>query len=381
MDFSFTEEQEMLRKTARDFLGRECPSPKKMVREMAGDEKGYLPELWQKMAQLGWLGLAFPSRYGGGDGSFLDLVVLLEEMGRSLLPGPFFATVVLGGLYVLEAGSEQQKQDLLPKIAGGRAILTLALSEPGVEYALDSITLKAAPGQGGFVLNGTKLFVPYAHVADYLLCVARTEGQGEAEEGLTTLIVNARNQGIACSQLRTMGGDHQCEVVFEDVIVPGEGVLGKVNKARPDVEKALQKAAVALCAEMNGGAQKVLEMTVDYAKQRVQFGRPIGSMQALQHHCANMRVSLEASRSITYEAAWRLSEGLSCDLEASMAKSVASECYTQVTQLAMLIHGGVGFMEDHDLPLYYRRAKVAEATFGDADSHRENIASRLLDWP
>jgi len=377
MDFSFSEEQEMLRKTARDFLEKECP--KTMVREMAEDEKGYSAELWQKMAELGWMGLVFPSSYGGGGGSFLDLAVLLEEMGRALLPSPFFATVVLGGLYILEAGSTKQKEELLPRVAGGDMLLTLALSEPGVEYDAGSIAVKAVPRQGGYAINGTKLFVPYAHVADYLLCVARTREGVEPDQGLTTFIVDAKTPGSTCTPLKTIGRDHQCEVVFENVVVNKKDLLGKPDNGWVDVEKALQKATVALCIDMMGGAQQVLDMTVEYAKNRVQFGRPIGSMQALQHHCANMAVSIEASRSLAYEAAWRISEGLPCAAEVSMAKSFASECYTQTTQLGMLIQGGVGFMEDHDLPLYYRRAKATEVILGDADLHREKIARELLD--
>jgi alkylation response protein AidB-like acyl-CoA dehydrogenase len=377
MDFSFSEEQEMLRKTARDFLEREFPI--KMVREMVQDEKGYSPQVWQKMAELGWLGLAFPTDYKGGGGSFFDLAVLVEEMGRTLLPSPFFATVVLSSLYILEAGSEEQKMELLPKIASGDTLLSLALSEPEVDYDAESIAVKAVPQKDGYAINGTKLFVPYAHVADYLLCVARTKEGAKASQGLTTFIVDTKGLGITCTPLKTLGRDHQCEVVFENAIVPKENVLGGVDTGWGDVEKALERATVALCIDMNGGAQQVLDMTVDYAKSRVQFGRPIGSMQALQHHCANMAVSIEASRSLAYEAAWRISEGLPCAMEVSMAKSFASECYTQITQLGMMIHGGVGFMEDHDLPLYYRRAKAAEVMLGDADFHREKIARELLD--
>jgi alkylation response protein AidB-like acyl-CoA dehydrogenase len=377
MDFGFSEEQEMLRKTARDFLEKECP--KAMVREMAEDEKGYSAEVWQKMADLGWPGLVFPTEYGGGGGNFLDLVVLLEEMGRALLPSPFFATVVLGGLYILEAGSEKQKREILPRLASGDGLLTLAISEPGVDYDAGSIAARAIPQGKGYVINGTKLFVPYAHVADHLLCVVRTEEGVTPERGLTTFIIDAKSPGITCTKIKTLGRDHQCEVVFENVIVPKEKILGRLDDALVDVEEALQKATVALCVDMNGGAQQVLDMTVEYAKNRVQFGRPIGSMQALQHHCANMAVSIEASRSLAYEAAWRINEGLPCAMEVSMAKSFASECYTQTTQLGMLIHGGVGFMEDHDLPLYYRRAKATEVLLGDADLHREKIARELLD--
>jgi len=377
MDYGFSEEQKILRKTARDFLSKECP--KAMVRQMAEDEKGYSPSLWKKMAEMGWLGLILPSEYGGSGGSFLDLVMLLEEMGRVLLPSPFSTTIVMCGLYILEAGNEQQKKDILHKIVKGEAILTLALSEPDVEYDPDSITVKAVANSDGYLINGNKLFVPYAHIANYLLCVTRTGENIDKGKGLTTFIVDNSSSGLNYTPLKTLARDKQYEVTFKDVLIPEHNILGDFDNGWRDVERTLQRATVALCAEMNGGAQNVLDMTVEYAKQRVQFDRPIGSMQALQHHCANIAVSIEASRSATYEAAWRIGEGLPCSIEVSMAKSLASECYTQTTQLSMLIHGGVGYMEDHDLPLYYRQAKTAEVTLGDADYHREKIAQELLD--
>ena len=257
--------------------------------------------------------------------------------------------------------------------------MTLALSEPDVEYDPASIAVTATPEDGKYIINGTKLFVPYANVADYILCVARTAEGESTDDGLTVFIVNAHTPGITCTPLKTMARDNQCEVVFENAVVPGDSILGELNSGWEIVRRALQKATAAQCAEMNGGAEKVLEMTVDYAKQRVQFGRPIGSMQALQHHCANMNVSIEASRSLAYEAAWRISEGLTCAAEVSMTKAFTSECYTQTTQLGMMIHGGVGFMEDHDLTLYYRKAKAMEIMLGDADYHREVIAGEILD--
>ena len=264
MDFSLSEEQEMLKKSARDFLEKECP--KTLVREMAEDEKGYPPELWHKMAELGWQGLAFPTEYGGADGSFLDLVILLEEMGRALLPGPFFATVVLGGLGILEAGSKEQKERFLPKIASGDMLLTLAITEFGARYETDLIKTKATPHQDDFTISGTKLFVPYAHVADYLICAARTEDKASADEGVTNFIINAKSPGITCTPLKTIGRDNQCEVMFENTAVPRQGILGSLNDGSKDIKSILQKATIALCAEMNGSTQQVLEMTVNYAK-------------------------------------------------------------------------------------------------------------------
>jgi alkylation response protein AidB-like acyl-CoA dehydrogenase len=377
MDFSLSEEQEMLKSSARDFLEKECP--KALVREMAEDERGYPPQLWHKMAELGWQGLTFPTDYGGADGSFLDLVILLEEMGRALLPGPFFATVVLGGLSILEAGSEEQKERFLPKVAQGDMLLTLAIAEPSARYEADSVTVKAVPHQDNFIINGTKLFVPYAHVADYLVCVTRTEDKAKVNEGVTMFILDAKSPGITCTPLKTIGQDKQCEVLFENTMASKQDILGKLNSGWANIEKVLQKATIALCADMNGGTQQVLEMAVDYAKERVQFGRPIGSFQAIQHRCADMLIALEVSRVLTYEAAWRISQGLPCTMEVSMAKAWASESYRQATWWGMQIHGGVGYIEDHDMPLYYRWAKAAEVTLGDLDIHQEMIAQELLD--
>ena len=376
MDFSFTEEQEMLRKTARDFLEKECP--KTMVREMADDEKGYSPELWKKMAELGWLGLAFPAKYGGGDGSYLDLALLIEEMGRALLPSPFFATVVLSGLYVFEAGNKEQKDALLPKVSTGDTLLSLALTEPGgEEYDPGSISARAVPQEDGYRISGTKLFVPNAHVADFMVCVARTRDGMTPEDGLTIFLVDTKSSGVGHTSLKTIGGDKQCEVVFENVRVLKENILGELHQGWASLERILQKAAIAKCAEMLGGAQQVLEITTQYAKERVQFGRPIGSFQAIQHHCANMLIDVHSSKFITYKVAWMLSEGIPCRKEVAIAKAWVSEAYRRVVALGHEVIAGAAFMEDHDLPLYFKRAKAAELAFGDAEFHREVVAQEI----
>lgn len=375
MDFSLSEEQEMLKRSARDFLQRECP--RTLVRQMAEDEKGFSPQLWRNMANLGWQALAYPSEYGGAGGSFLDLVMLLEEMGSSLTPGPFLATVVWAGLYILEAGSKEQKKMFLPKIASGDTVLTLAVSEPGARYETDIIKTEATSHQDSFIINGTKLFVPYAHVADYLLCVTRTDDR--LDNGVTTFIINANSPGISCTPLKTLGRDKQYEVLFENTTVSRHDILGKLNGAWADIRSVLQKATVALCAEMNGGTQQILDMTVNYAKERTQFGRPVGSFQVIQHRCADMLVALDTARLLTYDAAWKISQGLPCAMEVSMAKAQASESYRQATWTGMQIHGGVAYIEDHALPVHYRWAKAAEVTLGDADIHREIITRKLLD--
>jgi len=375
VDLGFSEEQEMLRTTTRDFLTNECPA--ELVKEMAEDEKGYTPELWRKMAELGWMGLTFPEEFDGMGMTFLDLVILLEEIGRACLPGPFFSTVVLAGYAILEAGSEEQKKELLPKISNGELILTLALTEPSASYEPSGIKVKASPKNDDYVINGTKLFVPDANVADYMICVARTKDGASPEEGITLFLVDAKSPGISTTLLKTIAGDKQCEVIFDDVRVPKGNILGELDKGWPVVEKVLEKATVGLCAQMVGGAQKAMEMSVDYAKERIQFGRPIGSFQSIQNYCADMVTDVDGSKYITYEAAWKLSEGMPAAMEVSMAKAWTSEACCRVTALGHQIHGAIGFTVDHDLPLYFKQAKAGEATFGNADFHREMVAKQL----
>ena len=375
MDFALSEEQEMLKKMARDFLENECPKP--LVREMEEDEKGYSPELWKKMADLGWMGLVFPAEYGGEGMAFLDLAVLVEELGRALVPGPYMSTVVYCGLPILEAGTEEQKKELLPQIAKGELIATLALTEPSASWDPVGVETTASADGDDFVISGTKLFISDAHVANCLLCVARTKQSADPEDGITVFLVDAKSPGLSMTALKTIGSDKQFEVVFDKVRVPRKNVLGEVDKGWAVVKTLLPQAILAQCALMVGGAQQVLEMTVNYAKERVQFGRPIGSFQAIQHKCADMATDVDGCRFITYQAAWKLSEGLPCALEVSMAKAWVSEAYRRTCAEGHQIHGGIGFIKDHDMQLYYRRAKTSELLFGDADYHRELVAQQI----
>jgi len=375
MDLGLNEEQEMLRKSARDFLRRECP--KQLVRQLDESDRGYSVELWRRMAELGWMGLIFPEKYGGSGRNFLDLAVLLEEMGYNIVPGPFFATVVLGGLTILTAGNEGQKMELLPQIARGETILTLALTEPTASYDAASVKTKAIARNGGYVIKGTKLFVLNANVADYVLCVARTRKTKNPEDGITVFLVDARSPGLECTLLKTLARDKQCEVVFDNVTVSEESIVGKRDEGWPIVKDVLQKATVAKCGEMVGGAQAALDMAVNYAKERVQFGRPIGSFQAIQHYCANMAMDVSGSRFVTYKAAWKVSERLPAALDAAIAKAWVSEACGRVALSAHQIFGAIGFTMDHDIHLYYRQAKAGEIIFGGADFHRAVVAREL----
>ena len=372
MDLGLNEAQQMLKNSAREFLDAECPDT--LVREMEVDERGYTPELWGKLAEQGWLGLIFPESYGGVGLTFLDLSILLEEMGRAMLPGPFFSTVVLGGMAIMDAGSEEQKQEYLPRIAEGQIIVTLALTEPSARWDAAGVQLTATPAGDGYVLNGTKLFVPNAHVSDYLVVAART---GTGAEDVTLFIVPRGTDGITQTLLQTIASDRQSEVVFDDVKLPGSAVLGGVNAGWATVARVLDWGAIGKCAEMSGGGQQVLDMTVEYVKQRTQFGRPIGSFQAIQHHCANMATDVEGSRYITYQAAWRLSEDLPAKREVAMAKAWVSDAYRRVCALGHQSHGAIGFTKEHNMQLFSRRAKAAELAFGDSDYHLDAVAHAI----
>jgi alkylation response protein AidB-like acyl-CoA dehydrogenase len=375
MDFDLNEEQEMLKTTARDFLSKECP--KSLVREMVKDDRGYPPDLWHKMTELGWLGLIFPEKYGGLGGSFLDLAVLLEEMGRACLPGPFFSTVILGGLFILNAGTEQQKRELLTRVANGEVILTLALTEPSAGFDADSVEVEAISDNNDYIISGTKLFIPDAQIADYMICVTRTSRGTVPENGITVFLVDSRSPGISCTLLKTIAGDKLFEIIFDKVRIPKENIVGELGQAWAPLEKTIQQATLAKCAEMVGGAQQVLEMSADYAKERMVFGRPLGSFPVIHHYIANMMMDVDGCRFLTYEAAWKLSEGLPCAMETAMAKAWTSDAYQRVTALGQQIFGGVGFIEDHDMPLYFKRAKAAEVTLGDGNFHREMVAKQL----
>jgi alkylation response protein AidB-like acyl-CoA dehydrogenase len=375
MDISLSEEQELLQGSARDFLQKECPI--RLVRTMEDDNSGYDLNLWKQMGGLGWLGLVLPEEHGGSGATMVDLVVLLEEFGRALVPGPFVPTVVQFGLPLLWAGSDQQKRAYLPKLAQGELIGTMAWHEPSATREPAGIETTATLQGENFVLNGTKLCVPYAHVADYVLTVARTGTGATPADGITLFLVEAGSPGMAIDKLGTIADDHQCEVLFNDVTVPRSQMLGEPGKGWSLVEQVLLYGAVAKCAEMVGIAQQAFEISLNYAKTRVQFGRPIGSFQAIKHKLANMVIDVDGSRYVTYHAAWLLSEGLPASREVAVAKAWANEACRRVVKDGQQVHGGIGYTKEYDLQLYTRRAKGAEIAFDDSDTHREAVATSL----
>jgi alkylation response protein AidB-like acyl-CoA dehydrogenase len=367
VDLGLSEQQELLKNAAREFLENECPET--LVRDMEEDDKGYSPELWSKMAEQGWQGLLIPEEYGGAGFDFLDLSVLLEEFGRALVPGPFMSTVLGGAVPILEAGSDAQKQEFLPKIASGEAIFTLALTEPTARFDEQGIEAQATVSGDDVTLNGTKLFVSDANVADYMVVAAKSS------KGTTLAIVPTNQPGVKITQLLTIARDKQCEVVLENAT--GQ-LLGAEGKGWDLLQPVIQRYTVAEAAYLVGLAQMDFEISVDYAKERVQFGRPIGSFQAIQHKCADMVTDVDGSRFIMYKAAWSVNTDQDDrQMAVNMAKAWTSDATRRVVAHGQQIHGGIGFTKDYKIQLYYRRQKRAELAFGDTEHHRELVAQQL----
>ncbi len=378
MEFILSEEQEMLRTMARDFLENECP--KTHVRQMMEDEVGFSRELWKKMAEVGWTGLVLPEEYGGGGMNFRDLTILCEEMGRALLPAPFIETVLLVAMLILKHGTEEQKQEFLPKIASGEIVCTAALLEEDGDLWPGGVQMKATARGDDYILSGTKLFVPYARGVDYMLVPARTRRSPDPAEGITLFLMDTSEWGVYVTPLKTMDQTRQqFEVILNRVAVPAANIIGEVDKGWPLLEEVTPGATAAICAMMVGGGEWVLETTVNYAKERKAFGVPIGSFQAIKHKCADMFSNLEYARSLMEWAAEAIKDGApSAPRAVSMAKSYCGDTYKMVTGEGIQIHGGIGFTWDHDMHLYFKRSRALDTLFGDANYHRELLA-RMFD--
>jgi alkylation response protein AidB-like acyl-CoA dehydrogenase len=373
MDLGLTEEQEMLRQFARDFLEKECPE--QHVRDMEEDERGFSQELWTKMADQGWQGLIVPDSYGGVGMTYLDLVILAEEFGRALVPGPFLPNCV-ATVALLEAASEEQKQSYLPAIAGGQQVWVFALTEPSATWDPEGVELTATKDGGDYVLNGTKLFIRDSHVADKLVVVARTGGSGS--DGISLFVVDADAAGITHSLITTIASDKQTAIKFENVRVPAANMLGAEGKAWGAVQDIVEQATVLECAYLVGLQQQAFDITLEYTKERMQFERPIASFQAMQHKAADIVTDDDGSRYITYRAAWSVSSGdEDAGEQVHIAKAWVSDASRRTVGQCQQMHGGIGFTKEYKIQLYYRRQKAAELAWGDGDYHKETLAVTL----
>jgi alkylation response protein AidB-like acyl-CoA dehydrogenase len=368
VNFAFSEEQEELRKSVRRFLEDKSSSPE--VRRLMETDDGYDPAVWSQMGQqLGLQGLAIPEEYGGSGYSYVELIVVLEEMGRSLLCAPYFSTVALAANALLASGDDAAKKEYLPSIAAGETIATLALTESSGRWDEEGVTLQATKGGDGYTLSGEKMFVIDGHIANLILVAARTGA------GVSLFAVDGDAAGLTRTPLATMDQTRkQAKLTFENT--PAK-LIGGEGEGWPVLNKTLDLAAVALAAEQVGGAQKVLEMAVQYAKDRVQFGRPIGSFQAIKHKCADMLLEVESAKSAAYYAGWAAAEdNEELPVVASLAKAYCSDAYFHAAAENIQIHGGIGFTWEHDAHLYFKRAKSSELMLGDPTYHRELLAQR-----
>ncbi len=371
MNFSFSEDQTLLKNSVRAALDEHCKPAH--VRAMMDDATGYSERVWQELAKLGWLGLPFPERHGGAGLGLVELAIVLEEMGRAAYPGPYLASVVLGGLGLLLGGSPAQKERWLSAIASGRARASAALLEDSVDWDLAATRTTATRSDDGWTLSGLKRFVPWAHVADVILVPAR------APEGLCLFLVDPARPGVTLRPMVTIDlANRWSEMRLDNAVVPAEALVGPPGGAGATLEALLRRAAVCAAAEMLGAARRCLDMSVGYAKVREQFGQPIGSFQAIRHRCAEMLLEVENSHSAVYYAAWSLTAGSEdAAVAASVCKAYVSEAARRVCGDAIQVHGGIGFTWEYDLHLYVKRAKALEVLFGDAEYHRELIVKHL----
>jgi alkylation response protein AidB-like acyl-CoA dehydrogenase len=374
MDFDFTQEQVMLRNLTREFLGRE--SAPRAVRTLMEDGRGFSDATWQQMAEMGLMGLAIDAGYGGQGLGMVEMALVLDEMGRSAYPGPFFATAVLAANAIAASRQDNQMARYLPDLASGRTRATLAFLEDAVSWTPSAVRLRAERRGDEFVLSGTKRFVPFAHVADLVLVAARTGG---GQDGTTVFAVDGQAAGLG--QTLNVEMDHTSKtstLVFEDVRVGADSVIGQVDRGWDVLGPTLQRAAVGASAEMLGASRRCMEMSVEYAKVRQQFGQPIGAFQAIKHACAEMLLEVENSHAATYYAAWALDAGSpDAALAASAAKAYVSDASRKVCGSSIQAHGGIGFTWEYDLHLYVKRAKHLEPLYGDADFHREQALTLL----
>lgn len=378
MDLSLTEEQQMLKNAARNFLKQECPWT--LVKKIDASESGFSAELWRKVAELGWLSMVFPEKYGGMGSSLTDMAVVYEEMGQAILPGPYLSSAAICGAIILEAGTEEQKKQLLPAIGQGKKILALALTEPDYGWGPECIHLTASAKKGSFILSGTKSFIHDAQIADQIICVARTRKSQNPANGITLFLVDKKSPGLTCRNLSGFLGEKLNELTFNSVEVPASNILGTKDKGWLALKKPLNRATMLLCAYMVGGSQHLLDMTAEYAKTRVQFGQPIGAFQWVQGYIIEQANHLEKARWFTNEALWKLDSNKpeqEQDEAVSLAKATSSDAFHDCGHLAHEVHAGLGVDKKYRLYLYSKKGKTLYSYLGEPRFHRKRIAQVL----
>ncbi len=360
MDFNLTKEQIILSKSAKEFIKKEVPAS--LIRELLVDGKGYSPKVWKKMAELGWLGIIIDEEFGGIGGSFIDLAILFEEIGRGAVPSPFFSTVLASGFLIQSFGSNELKNKYLPDIVDGKSILTPAITGKNGFYGKNNIELTAKKTDDSYLLNGSAFFVSYAHIADIIICAAKMESNND---DITLFAVDGKAKGLVTTPLKTIFGDGIDSLIsLKDVAVSADMIIGEPGKGWDYIEKLWPLIITAQSCECLGGMRKVMNMTRDYVNGRFQFGKPLSALQIVQHMCVDMFIKVETSKLAAYSAAWSISEGVESEAEAAIAKSWCSEAYKEVTKIAHQVTGAIGFTEEYDLHLYTKSVKYLELLFG-----------------
>ncbi len=378
MDVLLDNDEHLIADSARAFLEGECSA--KLVREMESDDLGYPVELWEKAAALGWQGMCLPEEFGGSDMPLVYLGLVLHEVGRAVAPLPLHCSAV-ASLTIARDGSEEQQSSYLPAVAMGESVLTWAFSEADPRPVPEAVQMQAREQGDDFVLDGTKLFVDNFNAADHCLVVARTVPGSQGETGLTLFIVDTHSKGISHTPLVTLAKDKQSEVVFENVHVAKENVIGQAGEAWPIVERMLDRGTALLCAQMLGATRKDIEMAFEYSKFREAFGIPIAAFQSVQHMCADMIIWVDGGDLLTFEALWRMDRGLPAGVEVSQAKAFCNEKCEAAVRHSQVIHGGIGFMMEFDLNLWFRRVSAWCMRMGTSFEHRARIAHALIDMP
>jgi alkylation response protein AidB-like acyl-CoA dehydrogenase len=376
MELDFSEEQEMLRELVRGVCA--STSPLTVVREMEDDPTGYPADLWKQLAELDLIGLLIPSEYGGSGMSALEGVVVYEELGRALAPTPHFVSAVMTAGVIARAGTEEQRQDWLPRIASGDAIVTTAWLEPHGGFGPEGVRLQARADGDGFVLDGSKRHVPFASAAGYLLVLART---GDAPTDVDLFLVDGASAGVVLTQQLAIASDAQYQVDFTGVRVPAANRVGGAGTGWATWHDTMLDGIILLAAQAMGGAQFALDITVQYAKDRHQFDKPLGAFQALAHYLADASTAVDGGTVLVHEAAWARAEGRSVSRLAPMAKLFACQTFRDVTAMAQQIFGGVGFTLEYDIQLYFRRAKQLQVSWWNDRYLEELVAADTLDRP
>ena len=377
MDMKLTDEQVQLQEAAARFMDEKCTMD--FVREMEASEFGYSKEMWKEMAELGWLGIDLPDDFGGLGMGTLNLAILMKELGRHICPSPMLPTAVIAGSAIARSGNDEQRNRYIPQIVDGEIVIAFAFQEYNRKFDPAAIKVEARADDGGFVLNGTKMFVEYAGAEDLLLVVARTSGSAPSNDGITMFLVDANSDGIQTSHQTTMARDHHYDVHFHNVRVPKDRILGTLDGAWTDLEPVLHKAAVAFAAFTNGACFELHGQSTEFAKNRVQFGRPIGQMQSVQGYLAQLIMEILGSDMLTLFTAYNIDKGKHVRGYVAKAKAFSAETVSRTMDIGSQVFGGMGYMEEQDSTLYLRRGKQYELMLLGTDYWYEVVAQEVID--